>query len=134
MFTKEEKSTFKYWLAHWMAYNLTALNFHAWKFKYLFHDFEKPWLKLFLPYEKVRKLHRKYNKHHFTYRNKNKIDWEALVIDWECSRLTKLDAPLNARETYNYTINERYQRGDISDEMCNLLKKNIPPILEKFNL
>lgn len=27
-----------------------------------------------------------------------KIDWEALVIDWECSRYTKKASPLTARE------------------------------------
>jgi hypothetical protein len=29
----------------------------------------------------------------------NKIDWLGLVIDYECSRYTKLEAPLDARET-----------------------------------
>lgn len=46
MFTKEERSGFKYWFAHWCAFQMTALNLKCWKFKYLLHDIEKPWLKL----------------------------------------------------------------------------------------
>ena len=48
MFDKSQRSKFKYWFAHWCAFNMTALNLGVWKFKYLFHDIEKPWLMLFL--------------------------------------------------------------------------------------
>jgi len=100
MFTKEDRSTFRYWFAHWCAYQMTALNLKVWKFKYLFHDIEKPWLKLFLPYNKVQEVHRKYNRHHTTYKGGvYKIDYEAMLIDWECSRFTKEAAQLTARET-----------------------------------
>lgn len=128
MFKESEKSTFSYWFAHWCSFQLTALNLHSWKFKYLFHDAEKPWLKLFLPYEKVRNFHRNYSKHHLEYRNPFKIDWEALVIDWECSRFTKEDAPLTALETYKYRLNKE------NEFISDLMKKNIPKVLEKFNL
>ena len=56
-FDKSDRSTFPYWFAHWCAFNMTALNLKKWKFKYLFHDFEKPWLKLFLSYKKVQQFH-----------------------------------------------------------------------------
>lgn len=46
MFTKEERSGFKYWFAHWRAFQMTALNLKCRKFKYLLHNIEKPWLKL----------------------------------------------------------------------------------------
>ena len=46
MFSKSERSSFKYWFAHWCAYNMTALNLGMWKPKYLLHDIEKPWLML----------------------------------------------------------------------------------------
>ena len=135
MFDKSERSTFKYWFAHWCAYNMTALNLKCWKFKYLFHDILKPWLKILLnDYSKVRKIHRKNAKHHLTYKNVNKIDWEAMVIDWECSRYTKTNAPMNARETYEYFVVTRYKNGKISDEIKQLLEINIPPILKKMNL
>ena len=46
MFTKEERSGFKYWFAHWCAFQMTALNLKCWRPKYLLHDIEKPWLSL----------------------------------------------------------------------------------------
>lgn len=135
MFKPEEKSTFKYWAAHLFSYNMVALNLRCWKFKYLFHDFEKPWLKLMWgDYSKVRAWHRNNNRHHLGYKDPSKIDWEALVIDWECCRFTKEDAPLNARETYNYTITTRAERGDFSPQLVQLMKENIPPILDKLGL
>lgn len=130
-FTKDSRSSFQYWYYHWKAFNLVAKELGTWKFKYLFHDFEKPWLKLFLPYEKVQKLHRKWNRHHLpklTDKPKQ-VDWEAAIIDWECSRFTKINAPMTARETYNYFIEHRGDRYDIE-----MLKNNVPQVLEKFGL
>lgn len=101
MFSEKDKSTFPYWFAHWCAFQLTALNLGLWKFKYLFHDFEKPWLKLIWPYKKVQKWHREHNNHHLEYGLKHgwdNIDWYALMIDWECSRFSKKQCPLNCRE------------------------------------
>ena len=109
MFGKEDKSTFPYWFAHWCAFQLTALNLGLWKFKYLFHDFEKPWLKLFWPYKKVQKWHREHNSHHLEYGLKHgfdKIDWYALMIDWECSRFSKKQCPLNCREEMENKLSE----------------------------
>lgn len=135
MFTKAERSSFSYWFAHWCAFNLTALNLKCWKFRFLFHDIEKPWLKLILrDYSKVQKIHRTNNKHHLTYKNPNKIDWVGLVVDWECSRLTKAEAQMNALETYQYFIDVRYKEGTLSEELANLLKSNVPPLLKKFRL
>jgi len=99
MFTKEEKSSFSYWFAHWCAFQMTALNLHHWRFKYLFHDFEKPWLKLVLPYDKVKRFHRNHADHHITYFIKHgNADWQAMLIDWECCRFTKIACPLNAEK------------------------------------
>lgn len=97
-FTKEERSTFSYWFWHWLAFNDMAREFGVWKFKYLFHDMEKPFLKLFLPYKKVQKLHRKHNRHHLEYRKPEKRDWDAMVIDWECSRFTKEHCPRDSEQ------------------------------------
>lgn len=135
MFTEKEKSSFSYYFAHLFAYNMTALNLKCWKWKYLLHDIEKPWLKLLWgDYQKVREWHRKNNRHHLTYKNPNNIDWEAMILDWECSRFTKQDSSKTAREMYEYFITVRYERGDISEEMKNKMVENIPPILEKLNL
>jgi hypothetical protein len=102
MFSKEEKSTFKYWFAHWCAFQMTALNLHCWKWRFLLHDMEKPWLKLILPYSKVKKFHREHSAHHTEYKGSN-FDYLGMVIDWECSRFTKTSAPWDACETlYNH--------------------------------
>ena len=129
-FKPEEKSSFRYHFAHWCAYQMTALVLRTWKFRFLFHDIEKPWLKLFLPYTKVRLIHRHWNKHHDHYRNYKKIDWLAWVIDQESSRFTKQDAPMSAKEYFEYSITQRDIPEHIKDEMI----KKIPPILEKLGL
>ena len=46
MFDKTERSSFKYWFAHWCSFNMVTLNQKCWKFKYLFHDMKKPFFKL----------------------------------------------------------------------------------------
>ena len=116
MFKEEDKSSFKYWFAHWCAYQMTALVHDAWKFKYLFHDVEKPYMRLFMPYPSVRLKHRKNNKHHPEWLNHRlgkietptpkqvkrllkRFDFEAAIIDWECSRFTKPKV-LNAYQEY----------------------------------
>ena len=64
-FTKQERSTWPYFWAHWMAFQMTAINLRIWKFKYLFHDWYKPWLKMFgVPYKKIQKLHKEHANHH----------------------------------------------------------------------
>lgn len=100
MFDKSERSTFKYWFAHWCAFQLTALNLRAWKFKYLFHDAEKPWLRILFrgDYKKVQSWHRKHNNHHLQYHGKK--DYISMILDWECSKLTKTASPYSAYEWY----------------------------------
>lgn len=121
MFTKEERSTFPYWFAHWCAFNMTALNLKAWKFKYLFHDIEKPWLKLFWPYEKVQKWHRTHNRHHIEY--EGNYDLEAMMIDWECSRYTKTAEPLNARDTLYLEMDRHPELEEKLTPMFGILSK-----------
>ena len=134
MFTKKDRSSFKYWFAHWCGFQITALNLGIWKPKYLLHDIEKPWLKVLWKgdYKKVQKWHRTHNRHHLEYGLKNgwnKIDWEALMIDWECCGLSKQEAQLDARETLEYEINKdkwKPYAKDISDHLI--------PLLNKYNL
>ena len=107
-FDKTQRSTFPYWINHLLAFNLVSLNHKMWKPKYLFHDWEKPWLRLLFPYSKVQKWHRTHHRHHLEWLENalskdltetpiNKFDWEAMMIDWECSRFTKTASPLDAR-------------------------------------
>ena len=126
-FEPKDKSGFSYWFWHWLAYNYTAKKLGVWKCKYLLHDIEKPWLKLFLPYDKVQHIHRTLNNHHLQYKHPNRIDWEAMVIDWECSRFTKEAAPLTARETMMMKI-----RKDSS--LKHILLTNMLPILDKYKI
>ena len=134
-FTKEQRSSFSYWFAHWRAYNLVAMKLGVWKPKWLLHDIEKPWLKLFWgDYKRVQKWHKHHNKHHIFYGRRaglNKIDWLAAVIDWECSRYTKYAAQKNAREEVDslLTQTEKY-----SDDEREEIKKNCYPILNYLGL
>lgn len=129
LYLENEKSTFRYWFAHWRAYNKTARKLHAWRFKYLFHDIEKPFLKLFYPYIVVRGFHRRNNNHHpewleqkvyelFVESKYNRsakdlldsFDYKGMVIDWECSRYTKKDSPLNAFGEFQ-VLKEKMKNG-----------------------
>ena len=122
MFSKEERSSFAYWFAHWCSYNMTALNLKCWKFKYLFHDIEKPWLMLlWKDYKRVQKWHR------LEYKGKKGFDWEAMVIDWECSRFTKEASPRTACQ-------ETFRLIDKYPEKKGLLLINVIPVLEKLGL
>ena len=134
-FTKEQRSSFKYWFAHWRAYNLVAKKLGVWKPKWLLHDIEKPWLKLFWgDYKRVQKWHKHHNKHHIFYGRRagiNKIDWLAAVIDWEASRYTKYAAPRTARQEVDslLTQTEKYSNDEREE-----IRKNCYPILNYLGL
>lgn len=117
-FTKEERSSFGYWFAHWCAFQMTALNLHIWKPKYLLHDIEKPWLKLILrDYKKVQRRHRYNSNHHLEYLYNHSLwdfDIYAYIIDNECSRFTKQASPVGAREFIPAAIN--FALDEESDE------------------
>lgn len=101
MFDKSQRSSFKYYFAHLCAFNMTALNLGVWKFKYLFHDFEKPWLMLiWKDYPKVQKWHRQHSRHHLEYSGSKCYDFEVMVIDWECSKFTKSAVTTTARQEF----------------------------------
>lgn len=122
LFTKKDRSSFSYWYYHWKAYNLAAYYLGCWKFKYLFHDIEKPWLRLFLPYKKVQSIHRKNNSHHLEYkRGLDNIDIQAFIIDNECSRFTKLEAQLNARDYLNLLSKKRIIPDEFACKCFNIL-------------
>lgn len=139
-FSKEERSSWKYFWAHWCAFQMTALTLRCWKFKYLFHDWYKPWLKMFgMKYEKIQKIHRYNSNHHIEYLLTKTIndytktfDWEQLVIDWECSQYTKDACQYGAyEEMINYL--SKYNKPNyewLETEMLN----NMIPIIEKFDI
>jgi hypothetical protein len=134
-FDKSQRSTFEYWFNHWAAYNLIALKLGVWKPKWLLHDIEKPWLKLFWgDYKRVQKWHKHHNKHHiFSGRRYglNKINWLAAVIDWECSRYTKYAAPRTARQEIDVLLEEK---SKYTDDEREEIRKNCYPILNYLGL
>jgi hypothetical protein len=114
MFDKSQRGTFKYWFAHWCAFQMTALNLGVWRPKYLLHDIEKPFLKIFFKYKTIQRLHRKLHAHHLEYwRGIAHIDIDAMLIDWECSRFTKIASQLNAHDTLEKEKYNTYARGDM---------------------
>ena len=147
MFTKEERSSFPYWFAHWSAFQMTALVHRMWRPKYLFHDCEKPWMRLFLPYPKVQKWHREHNRHHLewlenTMKNSkgnirkalDRFDWEAMMIDWECSRFTKEASPLNARDQLR-EIGTIKGLSKFPECFCwwDVIKERCEEVLDRYN-
>ena len=79
---------------------MVAITLGIWKFKYLFHDWYKPWMKMFgFKYETIQKFHKTHSRHHIEYlqnHNYKYIDWDAMIIDWECSQYTKEACPWGA--------------------------------------
>lgn len=131
-FTKEERSSFKYWFAHWCAFQMTALNLGCWKLRFLFHDFEKPWLKLVWSYKKVQKFHRTHSKHHLEYgrlHGWNKLDVLGLIVDWECCGYTKVASPLDAFDTLEMECSEIE-----SEEERSIVRNLIMPKIKELGL
>lgn len=134
MFTKEECGTFKYWFAHWCAFQMTALNLKCWKSRFLLHDIEKPWLQLFCSHSAVTKFHRNHSKHHVDYYlNNGKADFESMVIDWECFKLTKSFGSLNASETIE-AYREKLLSKEIPEEKVNRLYNEVTNVLYALGL
>lgn len=129
MFKEDECNSFKYWLAHWCAFQMTALNLHKWKLKYLLHDIEKPFLMLlWRNREKVRKFHVTHASHHPQGKPFKKIDLEAMLIDWECGRYTKEFSPMTARKFYEKKYKGGKGRFTLEEE------KKIEKTLEELGL
>lgn len=154
MFTKEDRGTFRYWFAHWCAYQMTALNLKCWKPRFLLHDIKKPFQMIWHDYDyaKVQAIHRKESKHHLTYWTRRdfspvaftKLDLLGMIIDWECSRLTKQQSPMTARETLDVMVNQLQNGGFNSwsgyysieplPEQISAFKKKMTDILNDLGL
>lgn len=88
------------WIIHKCAYLITEYKLTGRiSFSGLMHDWEKPILMILLrDRKKVHTIHRSLSSHH---EQNGKIkDIKAAIIDWECSRMTKPESPMNARETF----------------------------------
>ena len=127
-FSKKERSTFRYWFWHWRAFNSVAVELGVWRPRHLFHDIEKPFLRLFLPYKKVQKFHRTHNRHHLEYPGKR--NWTDMFVDWECSRFTKLNCPLAAFGE----AKQKRKEGGISEEDFHEFMKNGKQIARNYRI
>lgn len=136
-FDKESRSTFRYWFYHWYAYQLTALHLKCWKFKYIFHDIEKPWLRLLFngDYKRVQQWHRKHNSHHTEYMLLNdKFDAEAMIIDWECSHFTKRAGQMNAYETLHEVCKKMYRNYEETSKLIDAREVEEYILIFKFKM
>lgn len=60
-----------------------------------------------MSYDKIQKYHRYHSNHHIEYldyHEPTKMDWNELIIDWECSQYTKVACPRSAREEMENVI------------------------------
>jgi len=73
-----------------------------------------------MPYEKVQKFHRLHSRHHLEYPGER--DWEAMIIDWECSRYTKQASPRTAKEELERLLDERKIVGPDYVKAWNAIK------------
>lgn len=125
------KGSFRYWFVHCREYNKYARKQGVWKFKYLFHDFDKPWLHFFMTHEKVRKLHKSYSTHHLDYSGPNKIDYDGVIIDWEVSRFTKEEE--GKRNALQY-LDLSFSKGRLDDEKLYNLVKSVKHVIREFTI
>ena len=67
------------------------------------------------------------------YHDPTKFDWEAMIIDWECSRYTKEASPRNARQEYEYLM-ENLPNDDMSKTKKYFLYHYVEPKLKSLGL
>ena len=63
------------------------------------HDLDKLFMYLFYSKSDVSRIHRDLMAHHDNDKEKTKLDYIEMVLDWESARYTKPDKPLNAYDT-----------------------------------
>lgn len=92
----------KYTLAHKKAFLQTEKELYGKNsIRGYLHDVDKVIMYPILGAKLTSKVHRKVSKHHDKAKTKN--DYQQMIIDWECARITKPDKPLNAYDTlYKY--------------------------------
>jgi len=88
----------------------------------LLHDVDKIFMLLFTnkSVKEIQQNHRNKVRHHVNNQIKTEKDYIQMIIDWECSRYSKPDKQLNARETL--------------DKFYPQLTETILPIIEKLKL
>lgn len=76
--------------------------FYYGRVKYFLHDLDKIAMYVLLPFlgvKKIKKIHRKWSKHHiWEDKPEKKCNYEEAILDWESAHYTKIDKPLTALE------------------------------------
>lgn len=124
-FGVKDRGKFAYTFYHWLAFQQTARKYHCWKPYMLFHDFWKPWLMLVYKgdYYKVQFHHRTHARHHIEYRGNRGYDYLGMVIDWECSHLTKKDKPFHAVDEWKCLTKKNKITPEMSGEIEKILRQ-----------
>ena len=132
-FTKDDRSTWRYFWAHWHAFQMVAITLGVWRPKHIFHDWYKPWLKMIgFKYSFIQQFHRRHAKHHLEWLNGHSpasMDWISLIVDWECSQYTKEACYRNAREEMEWIIEDTND-----DFLIYVLERYMEPELKKLGL
>ena len=90
-----------------------------------------------MSYDKVQERHRRKSKHHIEYFVKHgteKTDWLAMAIDWECSRLTKRDAPRNAADTLIMMKPLLTSQYKLDSDQVNYFCQHLRRVLNKYGI
>lgn len=127
-FDKSKRGGLIYTLYHWLAFQKTAFKYRCWRPRFLFHDVCKPLLRLLFPYYIVQYVHRHLSRHHLEYidhHSINDVDWLGLVIDWECSPLTKIDSQ-------EYTMEKLTDIKESDPELYDLIAPHIMSALHRL--
>lgn len=136
-FDKSQRSGWRYYWAHWAAFQMVAVMLGVWRPRHLFHDWYKPWLKMFgIPYSEIQYIHRHSSRHHLEYlelNNETRFDWDSMIVDWECSQYTKEACKRNARQKLEHILND-YPNDEHNTYIKYLLRRYVEPRLEKLGL
>jgi hypothetical protein len=134
---KSQRSGWRYYWAHWAAFQMVAITLGIWRPRHLFHDWYKPWLKMLgIPYSEIQYIHRHSSRHHLEYLELNNgtyFDWDSMIIDWECSQYTKEACKRNARQKMEHILND-YPDDEHNTYIKYLLRRYVEPRLEKLGL
>jgi hypothetical protein len=120
MFKKSERKSLKFAFAKWCSYNMTALNYKMWKFKYLFYDYKVIIYRIFninFDFQKYRRKNKYYIESLETY-NIDKINWDDIFIGWQAMTNVMDNKPNNINvyktlysikyDSYEDIINKKY--------------------------
>ena len=132
-FTKSDRSTWRYFWAQRSAIQMVAITLGVRRPKHLFHDWYKPWLKMFgIPYKDIQHIHRRHSNHHLEWLDRHSpanMDWISLIVDWECSQYTKEACYRNAREEMEWIIEDTND-----DFLIYILNRYMEPKLKELGL